>query len=225
MLSRADGYLGVLVDDLVTKGTPEAYRMMTSRAEYRLLLRQDNADWRLTGLARRFGLVDERRYRAMESRWGAIQGESARLRGAILPPVAALTAKLAAQGEQPPQQGCRPSTCSSARALATRRPGGPGGVGDAALLGTWPSRWRSPPATRAIARQQAQIDQFRKMENKRLPEDLDYEGIQGLRLEAREARAHPPGLGGPGRAHLRVSPADIAVLLVYLEKRAREERV
>jgi tRNA uridine 5-carboxymethylaminomethyl modification enzyme len=225
VLSRADGYLGVLVDDLVTKGTPEPYRMMTSRAEYRLLLRQDNADWRLTGLARRFGLVDERRYRAMESRWGAIQGESARLRGAILPPVAALTAKLAARGEQPPQQGV------SAFDLLKRQGFGYAdlvdlGVGDAALMGDVAEQVEITARYEGyIARQQAQIDQFRKMENKRLPEDLDYEGIQGLRLEARQklARIRPASVGQAGRIS-GVSPADIAVLLVYLEKRAREER-
>ena len=219
ILSRADGYIGVLIDDLVTKGTNEPYRMMTSRTEYRLLHRQDNADRRLTHLGRKVGLVGEEAARAVEEKYAAVEREMARLAHTGAAPSPALEAMLADRGEPPAADGARLSDL-------LRRPR----VSYADLAPFDPERPALPAAvTEAveidvkyegyIKRQQRQVEELRRMESRTLPPDLDYLSIQGLRLEARQKldQLRPMNLGQAGRIS-GVSPADLAALMIYLEQ-------
>ena len=218
VLSRADAYIGVLVDDLATKGTNEPYRMMTSRAEYRLLLRQDNADLRLTEQARRTGLISEARYaRLMQKREGIEQAVKAL--SAFAPPSAALAALLDAHGEPVPKTGVRLFD------LLKRA-----GIGYTELMGLYASL---PPLAEDvreqveimarydgyIEKQRAQVERFRSLEDTLLPDGIEYAALDGLRLEARQklAALRPRSIGQASRIS-GVSPADVAVLLVHLKR-------
>ena len=219
VLSRSEAYIGTLIDDLVTKGTEEPYRIMTSRSEYRLLLRQDNADLRLTKRGHEIGLVSEERLRAVEEKYAAVEAEIRRLTRTGVAPSPALSAFLAERGTGDAADGC------SLIALL-RRPQ----VHYEELAPFDPGRPDLPPDVREqveisvkyegyIQRQQRLVEDFRKMESHKLSPGLDYSAIQGLRLEAREklAAVRPLDLGQASRIS-GVSPADIAALMIYLER-------
>jgi len=222
VLKRSDAYLGVLVDDLVTKGATEPYRMMTARAEYRLLLRQDNADLRLTGKGRRAGLVTDERYARLEKKREDTEKLLAGLRAAILPPTEALTKVLAAKNFPPVQSGIRASEL-------LRRPGMR--LADVEPLMTLPDACPAAKEQAEIAlryegylsREEAEVQHFLQLENRTLPPDTDYNTVSGLRLEARTklTAQQPKNLGQASRI-LGVSPADIGVLLVWLERRKHD---
>ena len=219
ILSRDQGYIGVLIDDLVTKGTNEPYRIMTSRTEYRLLCRQDNADRRLCPVGRAVGLVSEERYRRVLDKYAAVDREIKRLEGTGAAPSPALNAMLAERGETPPRDGARLGDL-------LRRPR----VGYADLAPFDPDR----PTLCAevteqveialkyegyIARQQRQVEEMRKLETRPLPPGLDYMDIPVLRIEARQKldKIRPLNLGQASRIS-GVSPSDIAALMIWLEK-------
>ena len=221
ILRRSDGYIGTLIDDLVTKGTNEPYRMMTSRSEYRLLHRQDNADERLSAIGRRIGLVSEERFQAVQAKYAAVESELKRLERTHIPPSEALDAMLTARGTAPVSSG-------ASLADLIRRPQ----VSYADMAPFDPER---PALARAIRqqveirlkyegyikRQLRQIEEFSRLEERRLPRDLDYDRVTGLRLEAREKlkKIRPESFGQASRIS-GVSPADISVLMIYLEAHA-----
>ena len=218
VLSRSESYIGTLIDDLVTKGTNEPYRIMTSRSEYRLLLRQDNADQRLTRRGYDIGLVSEERLRAVEEKYAAVDREIRRLTHTGASPSPALSAFLAERGTADVTDGCP-------LAALLRRPQ----LHYDDLAPFDPTRPDLPADVREqveirvkyegyIQRQQKQVEEFRRMESHRMPPGLDYASIQGLRLEAREklAAVQPLDLGQAARIS-GVSPADIAALMIYLE--------
>ena len=220
LLRRDQGYIGVLIDDLVTKGTNEPYRMMTSRSEYRLLLRQDNADQRLTRRGWDIGLVPEERLRQVEEKYDAMDREIARLTHTGVAPSPALAAFLAEKGTSDAPDGCaliallrRPQlTYADLAPFDPDRPDLPPDVAEQVEI--------SVKYAGYIQRQQKQVEDFRKMERRRLPPDLDYSAIQGLRLEAREKldAVRPADLGQASRIS-GVSPADVTALMIYLERR------
>ena len=220
ILSRAESYIGTLIDDLVTKGTNEPYRIMTSRSEYRLLLRQDNADLRLTKRGYDIGLVPAERLRAVEEKYAAVEREIRRLTHTGAAPSPALSAFLAEKGTADVADGCT-------LIALLRRPQ----LHYDELVPFDPTRPSLPPDVTEqveisvkyegyIQRQQRQVEELRKMERRKLPADLDYSAIQGLRLEAREklSAIRPLDLGQASRVS-GVSPADIAALMIWLERR------
>ena len=222
ILTRDTSYIGTLIDDLVTKGTEEPYRIMTSRCEYRLLHRQDNADWRLTRIGAQVGLVPPERLRQVEEKYEAVRREIRRLESSGIPGSRDLNAMLEERGTTPVENSARLSDL-------LRRPQ----VSYEDLAPFDPERGALPGAvTREVeiqlkyegylARQEKQVEEFRKEESRLLPEDLDYNAIAGLRLEARQKldQIRPLSLGQAGRIS-GVSPADIGVLLIYLEQRAQ----
>ena len=218
ILRRSDGYIGTLIDDLVTKGTNEPYRMMTSRSEYRLLHRQDNADERLSAIGRRIGLVNEERFRAVQEKYAAVERELRRLEHTHTPPSAALNAMLTEHGTAPVSSGV-------SLADLIRRP-------QLSYADTAPFDPERPTLDRAvrqqveirlqyegyIRRQLRQIEDFTRLEERALPPDLDYDRVTGLRLEAREKlkKIRPESFGQASRIS-GVSPADISVLMIWLE--------
>ena len=218
ILRRSDGYIGTLIDDLVTKGTEEPYRMMTSRTEYRLLLRQDNADERLTAIGNRVGLVPDERLAEVEEKYAAVRREIARLEHTGAPPSAELNALLASRGTAPVTNGAplaellrRPQLDYAALApFDPERPDLPRAV--------WESAEIRIKYDGYIRRQLRQVEEFSRLEGKRLPQDLDYAAVPGLRLEAREklAAVQPENFGQASRIS-GVSPADVAALMVFLE--------
>ena len=220
ILTRDTSYIGTLIDDLVTKGTEEPYRIMTSRSEYRLLHRQDNADQRLTHIGAKVGLVSPEQLAAVEEKYEQVRKEVARLEGNGVATSEALNAMLE-------QRGTAPVANSARLADLLRRPQ----VSYADIAPFDPSRPQLPEAITAeveiqikyagyLARQLKQVEEFKKEEARLLPADMDYASIAGLRLEAQEklAAIRPMSIGQAGRIS-GVSPADIAVLLIYLETR------
>ena len=219
ILTRDTSYIGTLIDDLVTKGTEEPYRIMTSRSEYRLLHRQDNADQRLTRIGGQIGLIPPERVQAVEEKYAQVRREVQRLEGSGIPASEELNAMLEGKGTAP--------VANSARlADLLRRPQ----VSYADIAPFDPERPELSPAVTDeveiqikyagyLTRQEKQVEEFRKEEARLLPENLDYAAIPGLRLEAREklAAIRPVSIGQAGRIS-GVSPADIAVLLIYLEQ-------
>ena len=220
ILRRSEAYIGALIDDLVTKGTNEPYRMMTSRSEYRLILRQDNADERLSAIGLSLGLVSAERHAAVVEKYAAVRREIARLENTHLAPSDELNSLLVARGTAP-------VACGVSLADLIRRPQ----LSYADLAPFDPER---PALPRAVAesaeinlkyegyirRQLRQVEEFSRMEEHALPADIDYDAIVGLRLEAREKlkKIRPENLGQAGRIS-GVSPADLAVLMIYLEKK------
>ena len=220
VLTRDQGYIGVLIDDLVTKGTNEPYRMMTSRTEYRLLCRQDNADRRLCPVGHEIGLVSDERYRRVLEKYAAVDREVRRLMSTGAAPSPMLNDMLTERGESPARDGAR-------LADLLRRPR----VGYADLAPFDPDRphLRSEVTEQVeialkyegyIARQQRQVEEMRKLETRPLPPDLDYMEISVLRLEARQKlqQIRPLSLGQASRIS-GVSPADVAALMIWLEHR------
>ena len=219
ILTRDTSYIGILIDDLVTKGTQEPYRIMTSRSEYRLLHRQDNADQRLSAIGHRVGLVSDERLRQVNAKYEAVRRECSRLESNGVPASDELNEMLAKYDSAP--------VASSARlADLLRRPQ----VTYADLAPFDPSRPQLPADVTQeveiqvkyagyLARQEKQVAQFKAEESKALPAELDYAAIAGLRLEARQklAQIKPLSIGQAGRIS-GVSPADIAVLLIWLEQ-------
>ena len=224
VLKRSESYIGTLIDDLVTKGTEEPYRMMTSRSEYRLVLRQDNADARLAAIGHRIGLVSDTRLRAVEEKYEAVAREIRRLEHTGAAGAPALNALLAEKGTAAVDSGCRLIDL-------LRRPQ----LTYDDLTPFDPGRPELPQAVREqveisvkyegyIQRQLRQTAEFEKLERRVLPEDMDYSAIQGLRLEAREklSAVRPLNLGQAGRIS-GVSPADVAALMIWLQTHTKEE--
>ncbi len=220
ILTRDTSYIGTLIDDLVTKGTEEPYRIMTSRSEYRLLHRQDNADQRLTHIGAAVGLVPKDRLQQVEEKYAAVAKEIQRLEANGVPGSPALNEMLAMRESTPVENSAR-------LADLLRRPQ----VTYADIAPFDPSRPVLPEAVTQeveiqvkyagyLARQEKQVAEFKKEEQRLLPPDLDYEAISGLRLEARQKLSdiRPVSLGQASRIS-GVSPADIAVLLIYLDQR------
>ena len=217
ILTRDTSYIGTLIDDLVTKGTQEPYRIMTSRSEYRLLHRQDNADQRLTAIGAKVGLIPPERLKAVEEKYAAVKREISRLEGSGIPGSAALNEMLASRDTAPVENSAR-------LADLLRRPQ----VSYEDLAPFDKDRPELPLSVTEeveiqlkyagyLARQEKQVAEFRKEEARLLPEDIDYNAISGLRLEARQklSEIRPVSLGQAGRIS-GVSPADIAVLMIYL---------
>ncbi len=218
-LDRSDAYIGTLIDDLVTKGTNEPYRMMTSRSEYRLILRQDNADLRLTEKGYEIGLISKARYRAFLEKKSMIEQEVERLSGIVFPPSAQVNEYLKSVGSTPVSTGVRASdmlkrpevTYDGMAPLDKDRPDLPVDVKEQVEITLKYEGY--------INRQIAQANQFKRMENKKIPDNIDYSQIGGLRIEARQKleKLRPASIGQASRIS-GVSPADVAVLVVYLKQ-------
>ena len=224
ILDRASSYIGTLIDDLVTKGTQEPYRMMTSRSEYRLLLRQDNADYRMTPLGYEVGLISEERYNGFCKKWQAIEAEVERIEGIVLPPSEKVLKYLEEHNSTPISTGAR--FCELLRRPELDYLSLMELVGDEVTLDSQSAEEVEILVKYSgyIDRQHKQVEQFKKLEAKKLPKDINYDEISGLRLEARQKlnKLKPLSIGQASRIS-GVSPADISVLLVYIEQLARKE--
>ena len=226
ILDRADGYIGTLIDDLVTRGTNEPYRMMTSRSEYRLLLRQDNADERLVPIGVRIGLNPPERGEKVRRKYEAVQQEIDRVASVGFAPSDALNGFLAGKNSAPVKAGCKLIDL-------LRRPE----LSYADLARFDPERPALPAVIREqveirvkyagyIDRQQKDVEQYRKLQSRPLPPELDYSAIDSLRLEARQKlnAVKPLNFGQAARIS-GVSPADITALMIYMETRWKGEKV
>jgi len=219
VLDRSDAYIGTLIDDLVTKGTNEPYRMMTSRSEYRLILRQDNADLRLTEKGYEIGLISKERYESFLEKKRLIEEETARLKSIVFPPSKEVNDFLESVSSTAVTSGIRASdmlkrpevSYQGLGVLDKDRKPLPDDVCEQVEI--------SIKYEGYINRQLSQAKQFKKMENKKIPENIDYSKIGGLRLEARQKleKLRPLSIGQASRIS-GVSPADIAVLVVYLKQ-------
>ena len=219
ILTRDTSYIGTLIDDLVTKGTEEPYRIMTSRSEYRLLHRQDNADQRLTHIGYKVGLVPEERLRQVEEKYEAVHKEMRRLESSGVPASPELNAMLAKRDSAPVENSARLADLLrrpqvSYEDIAPFDPGRP----ELPLTVTEEVEIQVKYAG-YLARQEKQVEAFKKEEARLIPGSIDYNAIPGLRLEAREklSEIRPMSIGQAGRVS-GVSPADIAVLLIWLEQ-------
>ena len=220
IIDRSEGYIGVLIDDLVTKESHEPYRMMTSRAEYRLLLRQDNADLRLTKIGYEAGLIDEARYQRLLEKEEQIQKEIERVEAVHVGTTEAVQKLLESYGSTPLVSGAsladlirRPELSYEILApVDKKRPELKYDVVEQVNINIKYDGY--------IKRQKKQVEQFKKLEKKRIPVDINYEEVQSLRLEAKQklSQIRPASIGQASRIS-GVSPADISVLLVYLESR------
>ena len=218
LLKRSESYIGTLIDDLVTKGTEEPYRMMTSRSEYRLLLRQDNADRRLCAIGHRIGLVSAERLRAVEEKYAAVEQEVKRLTHTGVAGSDALNALLVQRGTAPVADGARLIDLLRRPQVSydDLRPFDPGAPAlDKAVREQVEITVKYEGY---IRRQQRQVEEFEQLEKHALPGDMDYSDIQGLRLEAREklSAVRPLNLGQASRIS-GVSPADIGALMIWLQ--------
>ena len=218
ILDRTQGYIGVLIDDIVTKGTNEPYRMMTSRAEYRLLLRQDNADLRLTEIGHEVGLISDERYQRFLNKKANIEKEIQRLKNTVVKPTKEVNELLVKYGTSELTTGTKMSELLKRTELDYEK--------------LEPIDENRPELTLQekeeveiqvkyegyIKMQEAQVEKFKKLETKLLPENIDYEQIKGLSLEARQKlnKFKPRSIGQASRIS-GVSPADISVLLIYLQ--------
>ena len=217
ILPRSSSYIGTLIDDLVTKGTSEPYRMMTSRSEYRLLLRQDNADERLTPIGYRVGLIGEERYAEFKKKQEKIALEVSRLEDTVIPPTEKVNELLCTLGSSPITTGARLSellrrpeiTYKALEPIDASRPKLPRSVRQSAEIKVKYEGY--------IKRELAEVERAAKLESRLLPEDIDYGKILGLRLEAIEKleKIRPKSIGQASRIS-GVNPADGGVLLIYL---------
>lgn len=222
-LDRASSYIGTLIDDLITKGCQDPYRMMTSRSEYRLLLRQDNADQRLTPIGYQLGLISKERWQGFLHKQQLVQEEIARVEKLTFGPEPALCALLEEKGTAPLSTGTRCAdlirrpqiTYSDLAPFDSGRPALPEEVTEQVEIQIKYQGY--------IEKQKAQVAQMRRLEEKPLPEDIDYAKVRGLRLEAAEklGKVRPVSIGQASRIS-GVSPADISVLLIYLEQQKRK---
>ncbi len=220
ILDRSDAYIGVLIDDIVTKSTNEPYRMMTSRAEYRLLLRQDNADMRLTEIGHRVGLISEERYKKFLKKKEEIYKEIERLKNTIIKPTKKVNELLEKNGTSALNGGIKLSellkrtelTYEILKDIDSERPILSDEVVEEVEIMVKYEGY--------IKMQEAQVESFKKLERKILPKDIDYNDIKGIRIEGRQKlnKIRPYSIGQASRIS-GVSPADISVLLVYLEQR------
>lgn len=219
ILSRSDAYIGVLIDDLVTKGTNEPYRLLTSRAEYRLLLRHDNADLRLTELGRKVGLISEERYEKFLMKKQAIEEEKSRLQGIIIKPTSDVQELIKSQGGSELKDGIRASDLLKRPEMTYEH-----------IQQVVPAESTLDPDVTEqveiqikyegyIEKSLQQVERLKKMENKKIPENIDYDDINGLASEARQKlkEVRPLSLAQASRIS-GVNPADISILLVYLEQ-------